>query len=136
MKPKLLFRSSLALLAAAALCHAKEKPVKVFILSGQSNMRGLDPALSFTPAVAAELGEDRVVVVKDAQGGQPIRRWFKGWRDAQGQAPAKTGDLYDRLMAKVRPAIEGRELASVTFVWMQGERDAKLNSMTFTSGGK
>ena len=40
MKVNLLFKSSLLLFAAAAFSHAKEKPVKVFILSGQSNMVG------------------------------------------------------------------------------------------------
>lgn len=40
MKANLLFTSSLFLFAAAAFSHAKEKPVKVFILSGQSNMVG------------------------------------------------------------------------------------------------
>lgn len=40
MKANLLFKSSLFFFAAAAFSHAKEKPVKVFILSGQSNMVG------------------------------------------------------------------------------------------------
>lgn len=40
MKVNLLFTSSLLLFAVAAFSHAKEKPVKVFILSGQSNMVG------------------------------------------------------------------------------------------------
>ena len=29
-------------------------------------------------------------------------------------------------MSKVRPQIKGQKLASVTFIWMQGERDAKM----------
>ncbi|HBE97130.1 MAG TPA: hypothetical protein DDW68_08140, partial [Verrucomicrobiales bacterium] len=40
MKANLLFKSSLLLFAVAAFSYAKEKPVKVFILSGQSNMVG------------------------------------------------------------------------------------------------
>ena len=51
----------------------------LFILSGQSNMAGLRPEESFTPAVEAAFGKDHVIVVKDAQGGQPIRRWYKKW---------------------------------------------------------
>ena len=39
--------------------------------------------------------------------------------------PKPKGVLYDRLMKKVNAAIEGKELASVSFVWMQGERDAR-----------
>lgn len=99
--------------------------VHLFILSGQSNMAGLRPEESFTPAVEAEFGKENVIVVKDAMGGQPIRRWYKDWKPATGSAPAKTGDLYERLMKKVKAAVAGRKPASVTFVWMQGERDAK-----------
>jgi hypothetical protein len=50
----------------------------LFILSGQSNMDGLDPDESFTPMVEAEFGAERVIVVKDAHDGQPIRRWCGG----------------------------------------------------------
>ena len=97
----------------------------LFILSGQSNMAGLRPEESFTPAVESAFGKENVLVVKDAHGGQPIRRWFKEWKDANGKKTDKTGDLYDRLMAKVDSATDGETLASVTLVWMQGERDAK-----------
>ena len=98
----------------------------LFILSGQSNMAGLDPKVSFIPAVEKEFGADKIIVIKDAQGGQPIRRWFRAWKAADGGgASDKHGDLYERLMKKVNPAIEGQKLASVSFVWMQGERDAR-----------
>jgi hypothetical protein len=49
----------------------------LLILSGQSNMAGLNPALSFTPTVKKLLASDDVIVVKSAQGDQPIRRWYK-----------------------------------------------------------
>ena len=97
----------------------------LFILSGQSNMQGLRPEESFTPTVEEEFGSENVVVVFDALGGQPIRRWYKGWKPSQGKGPEAKGDLYDRLMAKVKKATSGREFASVTFIWMQGERDAR-----------
>ena len=97
----------------------------LFILSGQSNMAGLDPNLSFVPAVEAAFGKSNVIVVKDAMGGQPIRRWYKDWTIAPGQDPRAIGDLYDRLMTKVNGAIQGRSIQTVTFVWMQGERDAR-----------
>lgn len=97
----------------------------LFILSGQSNMAGLKPAESFTPTVEEKFGKENVVVVFDAQGGQPIRRWYKEWKPEGGEMPEKNGDLYDRLMKKVKEATKGEELASVTFLWMQGERDAK-----------
>ena len=106
--------------------HADEGK-HLFILSGQSNMAGLDPKASFIPAVEKEFGADKVIVVKDAKGGQPIRRWYKDWKPAEGRAVAGSttyGDLYNRLMAKVNNATKDQKLATVTFVWMQGERDA------------
>jgi len=109
-------------LAAGAEHHAKH----LFILSGQSNMQGHRPDEAFTPAVEKALGKDKVIVIQDALGGQPIHRWWKGWHDPQGKKPAQSGDLYDRLMGKVKPAIKGQKLASVSFVWMQGERDANM----------
>ena len=99
--------------------------IHLFVLSGQSNMAGLDPEISFVPAVEAAFGKENVVVVKDAQGGQPIRRWYKKWKATDEAKPPKIGDLYDRLMTKVQDAIKDRQLKSVTFVWMQGERDAR-----------
>jgi len=123
-------RNLLAALLAPMLVSAAhaEDGKHLFILSGQSNMAGLDPNASFTPAVEKEFGKENTIVIKDAQGGQPIRRWYKEWKPGEGSnEPAKytPGDLYDRLMGKVKPAIEGQKIASVTFVWMQGERDAK-----------
>jgi hypothetical protein len=88
-------------------------------------MAGLDPNISFTPAVEAEFGKDNVTVVKDAQGGQPIRRWYRKWKPAQGDAPKTKADLYDRLMKKVNAVIKEETFATVTLVWMQGERDAR-----------
>jgi hypothetical protein len=102
----------------------------LFILSGQSNMAGLNPKASFTPAVEKNFGKDKVVVVKWAQGGQPIRRWYKKWKSANDTPSKNNGDLYDRLMAAVKTATKGKEFASVTFVWMQGERDAKTKEFS------
>jgi hypothetical protein len=119
-KPILL--SLLLGLSAGAEHHAKH----LFILSGQSNMQGHRPDEAFTPTVEKALGKDKVIVVQDALGGQPIHRWWKQWKDPEGKKAVQTGDLYDRLMSKVKPAIKGQKLASVSFVWMQGERDAKM----------
>jgi hypothetical protein len=100
--------------------------VHLFILSGQSNMAGMKPEESFTPAVEKAFGKDNVIVVKDAHGGQPIRRWYKDWKSVDGNRPDKTGDLYDRLMQKVKSEMKagGKSIKTATFVWMQGERDA------------
>lgn len=118
--PIIFLFASLSLLDASEAKH-------LFILSGQSNMAGLNPQVSFTPAVEQAFGKDSVIVIKFARGGQPIRRWYKDWVPTVGAQPSHKGhgDLYDRLMEKLMPAVQEQELASVTFVWMQGERDAK-----------
>ena len=115
-----------SLVLCSTSVFADETGKHLFVLSGQSNMQGHRPAEAFTPAVAKAIGKDRVIVVQDAMGGQPIQRWYKGWKSPNGQSPESTGDLYDRLMKKVKPAIKGQTLESVTFIWMQGERDAKM----------
>ncbi len=43
----------------------------------------------------------------------------------QGDTPKAQPDLYDSLMKKVNPAIKGLQIKTVTFIWMQGERDAQ-----------
>lgn len=120
---KLLSAIPLLFLSLSPLSAGEGK--HLFILSGQSNMAGLKPAESFTPTVEKEFGKDNVIIVFDAQGGQPIRRWHKDWKPADGPNTEKNGDLYDRLFEKVKRAAAGQELASVSFLWMQGERDAK-----------
>ncbi len=70
-------------IALSFLSQAKEK--HLFILSGQSNMAGLDPNISFIPAVEKAFGKDDVIVVKSAQSGQPIKRWVKNWEDPTGK---------------------------------------------------
>ena len=100
----------------------------LFILSGQSNMERLDPARTLVPALAAELGEENLLVVKQALGGQSIRRWYRG-ASFPGRASVDSsepaGDLYESLLQMVKNASVGKPLQSVTLIWMQGERDAK-----------
>ena len=118
-----------SLFTLANFASAAEKKVRLFILSGQSNMAGLDPKVSFTPAVEQAFADDAVIVVKHAAGGQPIRRWYKKWELPAGAAEAKgatkNGDLYDQLMQAVTKAVGDKQPDTVVFVWMQGERDAK-----------
>lgn len=96
--------------------------VRLFVLSGQSNMQGVNPDTSFTPVVKEAFPGDDVIVVLHAVGGVPINRWWKG--PAAGGEKV-TGDMYDTLMAKVKTALAGKTPDSVAFAWMQGERDAK-----------
>lgn len=98
----------------------------LFILSGQSNMVRLDTDASFRPLIEAEFGTDHTIVVKDAMGSQSISRWYKYWKAPNGSIPESRGDQYDRLMLKVNDAIKNQNIASITFIWMQGERDARM----------
>ena len=142
MQTKQIARTVLAGIAAAlslstpavdAKAAAAGSGKHLFILSGQSNMVGLDPAVSFTPAVIKALGKDRVLVVKDAHSGQSIRSWCKSNHEfpppTTGRVPEVRGELYDRLIKRVKTAIEGQTLQTVTFVWMQGESD--LNNTAY-----
>jgi hypothetical protein len=111
----------------AAAADKADQGKHLFILSGQSNMAGMNPKVSFTPTVVAAFGKENVIVVKSAQGGQPIRKWYKKWTDANGKPSKSAGERYDILMKQVNLAIKDQSLKSVTFVWMQGERDAREN---------
>jgi len=118
--------------AGAVTVPANPKPkVRLFILSGQSNMEKLDESRSFTPAIKKAFPGDEVIVVKYAVGATPIRLWCKGWKAPEGSDEFWTNDmeqqgsLYDKLIEKVQEAIKGKTPDTVSFVWMQGERDAK-----------
>jgi hypothetical protein len=114
--------------SSASTADPPGKKVRLFILSGQSNMQGLDPATSFTPAVEKAFPEDDCVVVKSAYSGQLIRTWFKEWKLPEGAEPAgqgKNGRHYEQLLEAVTAAVKNKATpVSVTFCWMQGEADA------------
>ena len=114
-----------AVMAVVATAGAGEQGKHLFILSGQSNMTYMDPKLSFTPAVETAFGKENVIVVKDAVPARPISDWYKNWKSSKGNTPKSAGGLYDRLMKKVNAAIKGQQVATVTFIWMQGERDGQ-----------
>ena len=75
----------------------------LFILSGQSNMAGLDPNASFTPAVENAFGKDKVTVVRNAQSGAPIRSWVRDYefpdkRDINDKEKKHIGKKYADLL--------------------------------------
>lgn len=100
----------------------------LFILSGQSNMRRLNPDLTFTPTLKKAFPNDEIVVVKDAKGGTPIRFWSKPAASARSAQSPGSGALYDRLLGKVKRTLGKSTFDTVTFVWMQGETDAMKNN--------
>ena len=122
----------LSSLLAAVACGG-EAGKHLFILSGQSNMVGMDPNETFTPAVTKAFGAENVIVVKNAHAGCPIRYWYRNWKPAKDWKPENPGDekhletkadYFAALMKAVRASTQGEKIQSVTFVWMQGESDA------------
>jgi hypothetical protein len=133
-RPLRTLAASLALLVATLQPHAHAQAASgdhLFILSGQSNMARLDPAISFTPAVSQAFGADHVTVVKSAASGQPIQRWDKGWEMQGTEKHPECGDLYAKLIDTVQTAGEGKKFQTVTFIWMQGESDAGSNGAVY-----
>jgi hypothetical protein len=130
MKPVFLIVGVL-LVVSSSIAMGAEK--HLFILSGQSNMVGMKPEVSFTPAVAKEFGEKKILIVKNAHSGQSIRSWAKSNHETppptRGRVPKVRGNLYDPLINSVKAAIKGETLKTVTFVWMQGESD--LNNTAY-----
>ncbi len=101
----------------------REASYHLFILSGQSNMNAINISGSFKDRMISAFGRNQFISVKAAWNGQSIQRWYKDW--PQTNDTHHNADLYDSLMLKVHDAIEGKEIKSYTFIWMQGERDAK-----------
>ncbi|MBU2996678.1 sialate O-acetylesterase [Cellulophaga baltica] len=120
-----LYLFSIFLFIITKSCSPRAKGKHLFILSGQSNMQRLKLEESFTPTIEAEFGKENVIIVKDAKGGEPIRRWYKNWKPKEGNTPEANPDLYSKLINKVNVSIKDEKIKTVTFIWMQGERDAK-----------
>ena len=134
---KYLCLSVVTLLLLLPAIDAAEEGKHLFILSGQSNMKHMKPGPFFN-AVREEFGNGNIAVVKDDQSGQPISRWYKKWESIRGEKPApeKTGDLYDRLMKKVNAVARKNKIQTVTFVWMQGESDARKDGEVYADSLK
>jgi hypothetical protein len=78
----------------------------------------------FVPTIEAKFGKENVLFAKHAVGGRPIRRWYKDWKSPINDGAKAQPDLYDSLMVRVHKAIDKEKISTVTFLWMQGERDA------------
>jgi len=119
---------------------AEEKPVHIFILSGQSNMAHMDPETGFLPEAQKLFKDEKVVYIKVAQGGKPIALWVKEWPQIAEKHKIQSKRI--KLAYKSVPENEMRTVyykpiieqywelikkypnpSSVTFCWMQGERD-------------
>jgi len=129
-----MFRTNLALLivASASFAQAADKPAHLFILSGQSNMQGMNPKLGFEPETAKLFPDADVAYIKVARGGQPIRLWVTEWNEIAKKAGLDSTSpgtkYYEPILTPFTELLKKHPApASVTFCWMQGERDAKEN---------
>ncbi len=134
--PRLLLFLSLAIVASTC---AADRPSHLFILSGQSNMAGMKPEAGFVPEAAKLFPEADVAYIKVSQGGQPIRYWVEEWNaiaakhgidvEAARAKDKNSGTIYYQpiLDQFAKLLTQHPNPASVTFCWMQGERDAKEN---------
>lgn len=114
--------------AAVAAMAEGDKGVHLLVYSGQSNMVGL-PDKSATALVAAAFLGQEIIPVKVASGGKPILPWVVP-REGSAESKKKhgkfqAGHFYLELMKAVRAAMGEKKPTTITFLWMQGERDGK-----------
>ena len=122
------FAVLLLLVSILSIQDASAGQTRLFIFSGQSNMKHLEPGESFIPTFKKAFPDDELIPVKYAISGQPILRWYADWKSAGGELPdvrrGKQGDMYEALLAMVKKALDGKPRPeSVVFLWMQGEAD-------------
>ena len=111
---------------ASSLAMAEER--HLFILSGQSNMQGLKEKTSVLPELKRLLPGADIQHVKYARGGQPIRKWVKTWdliarKHKLTQQFNDPSEFYDIVLKQAKAKIAEGPFDSITFLWMQGERE-------------
>jgi hypothetical protein len=133
------FRAACFLTACflSAPATAQDKQAHLFILSGQSNMQGMKPQNGFEQEAKKLFGE--APYIKVAQGGRPIRLWVTEWDSiakkrgidvdaTRAKDKNKGTEYYEPILKQFKAMLkEHPQHASVTFCWMQGERDAREN---------
>ncbi|NCG26281.1 MAG: acetyl xylan esterase [Verrucomicrobiales bacterium] len=129
---KKIILSLIPFLLAFNSIKAEEKPFHLFILSGQSNMQGMKPEAGFVPEAKKLFNESEVGYIKVAKGGRPIRLWVKEWNSIaeKYKLPPRIEStvFYQPILDQYAEVITKHpKISSVTFCWMQGERDAKEN---------
>lgn len=126
----------LSFVGATALAD-DAKPVHLIILSGQSNMVGMNPKTGLEPEAAKLFSGGAVVQFKVASGGKPIRLWLDNWNEIAKRSGIDAAEVrkkeknaktvyYQPILQKYRETVAKHgKPATVTFCWMQGERDAR-----------
>ena len=135
IKLRLLF--SILFILSIQCLTADDKPVHLFILSGQSNMVRMNPKTGFIPEAQNLFKDEKIVYIKKSMGSQYIHRWLKEWDEiakSKGlEEKHRKRILRDGKVLYYQPILDQyKELlkkypkpASVTFCWMQGESDAQ-----------
>jgi len=113
-------------------CSAEEGEYHLFILSGQSNMQGMNPNVGLMPEAKKLFGNTQVKFIKIAKGGRPIRLWVDEWNSIAEKhnlkARIEKTEFYKPILNEFSKVVEQFDQPkSITFCWMQGERDAKEN---------
>ena len=116
---------SMVLLAGLHPTLSSAEGKHLFVLSGQSNMGGLDPSVNFSSTLEHEFGTDNVVVVKDAHNGESISAWIENRKPKREADLLDSEGLYTRLISKVNAAMENKSIQTATLVWMQGAADSR-----------
>ncbi|EMI40738.1 acetyl xylan esterase [Rhodopirellula sp. SWK7] len=125
------FLAACCLFSFAVTCVAE---THLFILSGQSNMQGLKEARenSFLPELGKLLPDADIQHIKVVMGGRPIRMWVAEWdtiAEKHGLRPMnQKPTFYPQIIDAYNEKFSDEEKPdTVTFLWMQGEKDAKTN---------
>ncbi|MGB0585950.1 MAG: sulfatase-like hydrolase/transferase [Limisphaerales bacterium] len=127
-------------LLTASVVTAADKPVHLFILSGQSNMARMNPNAGFMPEAKKLFKDEEVVYIKVSKGSQPICRWLEEWQEIAKENGLDEKHiqrihkgwkvaLYQPILDKYKEMLKKHpRLTSVTFCWMQGESDAQARA--------
>jgi hypothetical protein len=122
---------------AALTTVSQDNQSHLFIFSGQSNMVGMNPEVGFKTEASRLFPDADVAYIKVAAGGMPIRYWVKEWNNiaeshgidslsVRANDEHKGTVYYQPILNQFRELLaQHPNPASVTFCWMQGERDAK-----------
>ncbi len=132
---RFLLAFGLTTLLALGQTFAADKPIHLFILSGQSNMRGMNPELGFVPELTEKFSDRETAYIKVAEGGKPIRYWLPNdWNmlaerynlDKKLTGASSEKNYYSQILNEYEKFTEKNGWPDhVTFCWMQGERDAR-----------
>ena len=111
-------------------CSAEEGEYHLFILSGQSNMQGMNPNVGLMPEAKKLFGNTQVKFIKIAKGGRPIRLWVDEWNSIAEKHSLKARiektEFYKPILNEFSKVVEQFDQPkSITFCWMQGERMPK-----------